>query len=289
MVSRRRSGTRHQPRTDGPGTAPRRIRRRGRGPRGGYGHWRSVHRRAGHGAHAGGVRCKLVIDATGRSRALTRLLQKARAGQTSRKARYVAFKNHLEGAAIRPGTCEIYAYPGGYGGCSSIEGDRQNLCFIVPAAIAKRLGSDPQAVMREAVQSNVRARETLGRAAAAETWLAVPVDGYGCAKLAPAPGLLSIGDAAGFIDPFTGSGILMALDSGRLAAETIVRQGLAGNIDAVYTREYGRMFGRRLRTSSLLRSAAFFPLAAELLVRGLSLSEGLTRRLALATRTRAAS
>ena len=40
-------------------------------------------------------------------------------------------------------------------------------------------------------------------------------------NLNPAPNLFAIGDAAAFIDPFTGSGMLMALESAEILAEVI--------------------------------------------------------------------
>src|SRR4029079_16667259 len=76
----------------------------------------------------------------------------------------------------------------------------------------------------------------------------------------PPKGLLTIGDSAAFIDPFTGSGMLMALESGELAAEVINRHG--NDLDAVeadYTAEYLRKFDCRLRISGWLRRAAFKP------------------------------
>ena len=52
-------------------------------------------------------------------------------------------------------------------------------------------------------------------------WLAVTLESFGRHQIAPAKGLLTIGDAASFIDPFTGSGMLMALQSGELVAGII--------------------------------------------------------------------
>jgi flavin-dependent dehydrogenase len=55
----------------------------------------------------------------------------------------------------------------------------------------------------------------------ASDWLAVSLESFGRHSPAPAVGLLAIGDAASFIDPFTGSGMLMALESGELVAGAI--------------------------------------------------------------------
>ena len=45
----------------------------------------------------------------------------------------------------------------------------------------------------------------------ANEWLSVSLDSFGRHLPVPATGLIAVGDAAAFIDPFTGSGMLMAL------------------------------------------------------------------------------
>ncbi len=108
-------------------------------------------------------------------------------------------------------------------------------------------------------------------------------------KLAPAEGLLTIGDAAAFIDPFTGSGMLLALESAKIAA-TVIERALSNpnyvfsDLTAEYNKLYGLSFDRRLRVSSIVRRAAFVPFLAETLIKGLALSDRLTRLLASGTR-----
>lgn len=233
----------------------------------------------------------VTIDATGRARVLSRQIDKANAATKNKRASFVAFKAHLEDADIPDGDCEIYAYRGGYGGCSRVEGDRYNLCFIVPSEIAKAYGGDAKSITERVVKANVRAAASLGRVGFVDDWLAVPIDRYGRADLAPAPGLLPIGDAAAFIDPFTGSGILLALESARIAAEVVAAHLSDANADrslpalaAAYRKRYAVAMNRRLRISALLRRAAFVPMLGEIAVRGLTLNERLTCRLAGATR-----
>ena len=117
------------------------------------------------------------------------------------------------------------------------------------------------------------------------------LEGFGRSTLAPAAGLLTIGDAAAFIDPFTGSGMLMALESGQVAADVIARNlGLlrqAGGFESLandYQKEYRRRFESRLRVSGLLRRAAFFPHLAEAAILFFGTSSSLRRKLARATR-----
>lgn len=234
-------------------------------------------------------RAHLTIDATGRTRALARKV--ARDKDSKRRARFVAFKAHLQNARVAPGVCEIYFYPGGYGGLNNIEGELSNLCFIATARDLRQSGSSPEQIIRSRVMRNTRAAFTLGEANFVTSWLSVALESFGRQELVPADGLLMIGDAAAFIDPFTGSGMLMALESGAVAAAAISEYGdsLAhessfSQLANRYRAHYKRTFDSRLRVSSWLRRAAFVPRVAETAISFFGLSDSLRRRVAQATR-----
>lgn len=243
-------------------------------------------------------RAAVTIDATGRARAVVRRAVESveiesRDREDRKRATLVAFKAHLEGTRGDARTCEIYFYPGGYGGLSPVEGGASNLCFIARARDVRALESDAERVMREILMRNRRAAHTLDGARAQTRWIAVAVESFGRHAPAPAAGLLAVGDAAAFIDPFTGSGMLMALESGELAAQTILRRFpelMRGRdtFDALacdYNAAYGARFDARLRLCGLLRRAAFAPpRLAEAAVIALGMSAGIRRRLARATR-----
>lgn len=234
------------------------------------------------------VDAKLLIDATGRSRSLARLCDDKQPDRSP--ARHVAFKTHLNGAAIEPGVCEIYVYNGGYGGCNRIENGLYDLCFIAASGDVKRLGSSADRIMREVVFSNHRAAAALHEAEVVKPWLAVPIQRFGRGKLIPREGIITVGDAAAFIDPFTGSGMLMALQSAKIAAAAIANSRLDLDIlTTEYTREYSEAFDRRLKVCSLLRYAAFVPLLAESMISILSRSDALREKIARSTRSNAAS
>lgn len=248
------------------------------------------------------ISAAVTIDATGRSRVLARRVEAGSShadtspSSRQKRAHLVAFKAHLEGARGAAGSCEIYFYRGGYGGLSRVEGGLSNVCFIAAAEDVRACGGDPERVMREIVATNCRAAETLAAARVQSEWLAVALDGFGRRRLIPAAGLLAIGDAASFIDPFTGSGMLMALESGELAAEVVARHlpklRLGGSDGAAtfqlladdYRARYGERFNSRLRVCSLLRRAAFIPRLAEAGILALSASRRVRYRLARATR-----
>lgn len=227
----------------------------------------------------------VTIDATGRSRTLARGLDSA---GTLRKPDLVAFKAHFENAHLSDSACEIYFYRHGYGGLSGVENGYSNLCFIVAAPDVRRYGSDPDTVMREVLMKNKRAAETLCEARACTPWLSVSLGGFGRCAVAPKPGFFTIGDAASFIDPFTGSGMLMALESGNLIARLIARRLPNLHDDLVmlsreYEAAYSNTFQSRLRLAGLLRRAAFVPGLANAAIRLSGISSRFRRELARAT------
>ena len=221
-------------------------------------------------------RAPVVVDATGRSRVLARKTRPLQAV----KASLVAFKAHLASTRGTMTACEIYSYPGGYGGLSTVENGRSNLCFIIEASRVRRAHSDPQTVIRENLMLNRRAAFTLEHATVETDWLSVALESFGRREPSPTPGLLAIGDSAAFIDPFTGSGMLMALESGQLVAEHILQHvdqleqpdGIT-SLCKSYTRAYQRTFDARLRVCSLLRRVAFRPPLAQLAISAFSCSD----------------
>jgi len=81
---------------------------------------------------------KLTIDATGRSRILSRRVHEHVGEKPSRdRAKLVAFKAHFTNTSVGRGACEIYSYRRGYGGLSTIENGISNLCFITSAEQVK--------------------------------------------------------------------------------------------------------------------------------------------------------
>ncbi|HEX6719429.1 MAG TPA: NAD(P)/FAD-dependent oxidoreductase [Pyrinomonadaceae bacterium] len=230
-------------------------------------------------------RAPLTIDATGRARIITRKLSTR---DSKAKARLIAFKVHLKNTRVAPHACEIYFYPDGYGGLSSIEDGISNLCFIISAEQVKRHSSNPETVMREMVMRNRRAAYTLEQAQPESEWLSVSWERFGRQQPSPAKGLLAIGDSAAFIDPFTGSGMLMAFESGELVANVIARHREeldASELGADYAVEYVRKFDSRLRISGWLRHAAFKPRLAGLAIALCGSSKQFRNRVVRATRS----
>jgi flavin-dependent dehydrogenase len=244
---------------------------------------------------------KITIDATGRPRILARKVHESAGEKPPRdRAKLVAFKAHFSNTSVTPGACEIYSYRRGYGGLSTIEDGISNLCFIVAAGDVRRLHSDPELVLQNTLMTNRRAAEVLTSATRSSEWLSVSLDSFGLQDPTPKPGLIAIGDSASFIDPFTGSGMLMALESGELAAKMIVnRNNLFSTVRdsgwptlkqltdlaSDYALEYRRTFGPRLRTCRWLRRTAYNPRLADGIILLCRVSERFRNRVARATRS----
>jgi len=133
---------------------------------------------------------------------------------------------------------------------------------------------------------NRRAAETLSGAVDPGEWLAVPIGEFG-RKTRPGPrNLIAIGDAAAFIDPFTGSGMLMAMETAELFSKCVREAGPdAARLNERYAREHRGKFRNRLAASAVLRRAAFMPRLATAAILAAGLSDGLRERLARATRS----
>jgi geranylgeranyl reductase family protein len=239
-------------------------------------------------------RARIVIDASGRNSRLTLRRGERLGGRPG--ARLYALKAHLRSVAGIDRQVELYFFRGGYGGLSRVEEGLVNLCFITSEAVLRQSSGDPSKVLLQTVMKNPLARERLAGAEVVDKWFSTGPLTFGTRRLARS-GALAIGDASGMIDPFTGTGIQMALRTGDLAAESVVealgREGNgAGDTKALvnralrsYAERYESEFGKRMRVAQTLRNAAFSPVVANSLAALLSRAPWLARRVLKATRT----
>ncbi len=229
------------------------------------GEMRGVKIRCKDGA-AKDIAADIIVDATGRARVLGKLAEKEFDGvkkiqnpKPKIQNRLVGFKTHLANAAVPRNVCEIYFFRGGYGGLSLIENNLANHCFLVESAIVKEFGG-AERIVKELIFQNPRARAALENAAPVFDWLAVSIDEFGIKNPSPAKNLFIVGDAAAFIDPFTGSGVLSALESAEILARAVCRNaGSVASAAETYERLHRENFRKRMRFCSLIRRAVAFP------------------------------
>lgn len=140
----------------------------------------------------------------------------------------------------------------GYVGLAPVPGGRVNVGIVLGRSWAARLRADGAELVVEAVL-----RAILPAADDPVDWRASercdPIEGAAPLGHRVArrhgPGWLLIGDAAGFLDPFTGEGLHRALVSARLAVDAIDRH-LGGDPDGLPA--YGRAMTRRFGSKDAL-------------------------------------
>lgn len=223
-----------------------------------------------------------VVDATGRARVLSRLVEK----QTSKRApkpRFIGLKAHLTGATAPHGVCEMYAFRGGYAGLSRVENGEANLCLIARSSLFKNI-RDADVIFESLRDQNRRARKTLEQVQKIHDWLAVSVPTIGLNQPPVLGGLFTVGDSAAFVDPFTGSGMLMSMQSSKLLADTIAAVGLEpATLARKYYPAFQRQFAPRFSAASLIRLVAYETRLSSLAVKLLSISTRLPATLARKT------
>lgn len=228
---------------------------------------------------------RLIIDASGRQSVFAR--QQFAPQKSASGSRPFGVKVHLRGVEGLNDSGELFFFRDGYGGLSAVEGGRTNLCFITTENHLRAARGDRHALLEMTMLTSPAARDRLRGAVPDGAWLGTGPLEYG--RRASVPGVLAIGDAGAFIDPFTGSGMLLALTSGELAAQVISESFAAGamqpeQVISRYQQIHRHYFNWRLRACALLRRLAFKPATRNVLALLLERHSALARLAALSTR-----
>jgi flavin-dependent dehydrogenase len=162
------------------------------------------------------VHARVVVGADGLGSVVARRAGLHRSGHLRR----VAFVAHLRGVAGLSETTELHVAHGGYVGINALGGDLANVALVLPAAMARAARGDVAGFFRAQLQRfpGVAAR-VAGASVVREVLATGPFDAQ--SRCSTADGLLLVGDAADFFDPFTGEGICTALIGASFAATAI--------------------------------------------------------------------
>ncbi len=232
----------------------------------------------------------LIVDATGRARVLGKLIERqTNSAPTKTKLKHVAFKAHFENAKLEQGVCEIYFFRGGYGGLNYVENGAANHCFIVSSKVAREFNGDAERILSEVIFKNKRAFDALKNADKKFDWLAVSIEKFGRQPSNDIENLNSVGDASAFIDPFTGSGMLMALESSRILAKLILRNRAESSFASALIKDdfedQSRVaIKRRLGACSVIHRLSFSPMLANFVISIASLNPNWLQKFAALTR-----
>lgn len=150
---------------------------------------------------------------------------------------------------------EIFVDPPDYAILNPVTQDRVNLSVVVPLADAAPWSRR----LEDFFDARVKQIPHLARRLAGAAREPVHALGPLAYRVTPPPvgGVLLVGDAAGFYDPFTGEGIFSALRGAELAAETAARALRAGDcsVDALsgYARARRAAFADKARVTRALQ------------------------------------
>ncbi len=174
------------------------------------------------------LRAPLVVAADGRASVVVRRLGLVRPHPWLRRLALVA---DVEGARVDPERGEIFVAPPAYAIMNPVAPGLVNLSLVVPLGAAPRGRRELAAYFDQAVRSQPGLAGRLREARRAG-----PVRALGplAFRVAPprAAGVVLVGDAAGFLDPFTGEGVYAALRSAELTAETAGAALARGDLSA---------------------------------------------------------
>lgn len=188
----------------------------------------------------GDFRARAVVNASGR---WSKLTEGRPTGET-----WVGVKAHFV-ERERSESTDLYFLDSGYCGVQPVAvGGRRlvNACAMVRAEEASTI--EEVLELNAALRERSRTWKLAGEAAStAPLWFRDPQP--------ERAGVLQVGDAAGFVDPFVGDGISLALRSGAMAGECAAGGGGA----AEYGRRYEAELAKVYRASSRIRKMLRWP------------------------------
>jgi hypothetical protein len=133
-----------------------------------------------------------------------------------------------------------------YIGINCVEGGATNVCGLCSEQLLKRYGFEPDALIAATPSVTDRLRPLTRKM----DWLITGPLVYGSKfDRVPPPNVYPAGDALGFVDPFTGSGMLGAITTGMLAGR-FCAQGLSST---EYLRASRRVLGSQYRAAAMFR------------------------------------
>lgn len=201
-----------------------------------------------------------------------------------RSHRNFGFKRHYF-AASQPDAIELFSFRDGYLGVNAIEDGLTNICGLVHARRLTGLKGRWDAFVETIRGEEPRLEQLYARHVPAQThWLSSepvifrarsPVEG----------GVFMVGDASGVIDPLTGNGMAMAIQSALLLAPLLVRllekPDERRRLEREYRAKHRAFFGARItwsRRVAMLLSRPRMLDAALATVRSRSVGRFLLRR-----------
>ncbi|MEE9130215.1 MAG: NAD(P)/FAD-dependent oxidoreductase [Phycisphaerales bacterium] len=203
------------------------------------------------------LHCRLVIGADGLRSGVARAAGLAATKRIGRKFGFALDVRCPRADLLAPDTIEMFVVPGGYLGVVNQGRGLLHLAGLVspPDADASRPVSFVATIAR---RFDLLRRVGLANAAAAQVAKVLGAGPIPCRPRAVAAGRVAlVGDAAGYVEPFTGEGMSWALTSAEVLAEVVADQA-PGDWTPAAARRYRRAWRDRIgRRQWLCRAVAW--------------------------------
>ncbi len=202
-----------------------------------------------------GVSADFVVGADGASSAVARDLGCLRHPP---EHTCVALRTYAHGVRLPDPFLEIFTAPHLLPGCAwilPVGPETVNVGLGVLKSTAQRLGSNPAALFRQALESMPTLRQRM-EGARWEPWRGWHLPGATEQRVCGKGRVLLVGDAGAMVDPFTGHGIHHALQAGRLAGSILADHlsgSMSGDPATRYANEVAALLGREIIPGSQLQ------------------------------------
>ncbi|HEY3174894.1 MAG TPA: NAD(P)/FAD-dependent oxidoreductase [Candidatus Polarisedimenticolia bacterium] len=223
-------------------------------------------------------RARLLLEAGGRHGLIGRRLG-WRVDDT-RLIRYALWSN-MEGVRGLGERGEMHVFADGYVGVAALDrsaGLANVTMALTPGRMARARGHVRESFL------DLLARHPVMGPRCRNARLVTSVRGMGplaCrARRLAADRIAMLGDAGGFVDPFTGEGVFVALSGARMLARAVAREGLESAAAlASYEREFHSAFGSKFQLCRLLQVVIARPWLARRVARALASRKDLADRM----------
>lgn len=192
------------------------------------------------------MECKLVIGAHGKKSRMDIVLDR---NFTHHYSPFLAVKYHIE-YDFPQDVIALHNFDGGYCGIVRIEEGKYNLCYLASRTLLKRCGSIPN-MESEILSRNPFLLDIFKNAKFLFTKPLV-INEFSFESKSPVENhVLMAGDAAGLITPLCGNGMAMAIHSGKVVSDIIIKhfknsQADRQLIENDYEFHWKKIFNRRL-------------------------------------------
>lgn len=182
-----------------------------------------------------------VIGAFGKRSKLDKALKRSFIEQRSP---FIGVKYHVKTDFLRD-TVALHNFEGGYCGINAIEEEKFNICYLGSREQLREFGSIEE-MEREQLWKNPILKDLLMNSDFLFDKPEVINEINFEPKMPVENHILMVGDAAGLITPLCGNGMAMAIQSGKLAAESIIEGGFRNLVEKRYEQQWKGLFQKRL-------------------------------------------